>query len=246
MILSQRATWVNGGKVEPLYGAQSLMVWPLLFALIGWPIGMLVNGLANALPRRRVIPLWEEGGFPPSAWIRALRPGASPRRRDLVVELVVPSLWGLAALRYGPSSHAVQVGLYLTVLVLVTVTDLESRRIYDAVMLPAIALAIVLAPLSPWLGGGALGAWITGLGAFLFFLGMVLLTRGGIGGGDATLAAFIGLITGFPQGLQALTYGILMAGGASLLLLLTRRATLKTAIPYGPFLALGGAIVLLR
>jgi len=74
---------------------------------------------------------------------------------------------------------------------------------------------------------------------------MALLTRGGIGGGDATLAAFIGLTTGFPQGLQALAYGILIAGGVSLFLLLTRRATLKTAIPYGPFLALGGAMGLL-
>lgn len=222
------------------------MIEAFLFAGIGWPMGMLVNGLANALPRRRVIPLWEDRGGPPSAWIRALRTGACPRRRDLLVELGVPVLWGLAAARFGPSSRAGLIGLYLTVLVLVTVTDLEHRRIYDAVMLPAIALAIVLAPVSPWLGAGALGAWLTGLGAFVFFSLMALLTRGGIGGGDAVLAAFIGLITGFPQGLQALAYGIFIAGGVSFLLLLTRRVTLKTAIPYGPFLALGGAIVLLR
>jgi len=36
-----------------------------------------------------------------------------------------------------------------------------------------------------------------------------------------------------------------LQGGVSLFLLLTRRATLKTAIPYGPFLALGGAMGLL-
>ncbi|MDW8065021.1 MAG: A24 family peptidase [Anaerolineae bacterium] len=221
------------------------MIWAFLFAMIGWLVGILVNGLANALPRRRVIPLWGDRGFPPSAWIRVLRGGICRRRRDLIVELGMPILWALAAVRHGFSSQAVLVGLYLTVLALVTVTDLEHRRIYDAVMLPAIALAVVLAPVSPWLDGGALGAWLMGFGAFVFFFGIALLTRGGIGGGDATLAAFIGLITGFPQGFQALAYGILMAGGVSLLLLLTRRVTLKTAIPYGPFLALGGAIALL-
>lgn len=221
------------------------MIEAFLFAGIGWPIGMLVNGLANALPRRRAIPLWEDPGGLPSAWIRVLQTGAFARRRDLLVELGMPVLWGLAAARFGLSTRAGLVALYLTVLVLVTVTDLEHRRIYDAVMLPAIALAAVLAPVSPWLGAGPVGAWMTGLGAFVFFGGMTLLTRGGIGGGDATLAAFIGLITGFPHGLQALAYGILIAGGVSLLLLLTRRATLKTAIPYGPFLALGGAMGLL-
>ncbi|WP_376792448.1 prepilin peptidase [Thermoflexus sp.] len=221
------------------------MLWPLLFALIGWPIGMVVNGLANALPRRRVLPSWERGALASLAWIKGFRERACVHPRALAVELGVPILWALAAARYGVSTRAGLVALYLTILVLVTVTDLEHRRIYDAVMLPAIAMAIVLAPVSPWLGGGAWGAWLTGLGAFIFFFLMVLLTRGGIGGGDATLAAFIGLITGFPQGLQALAYGILLAGGVSLLLLLTRRATLTTAIPYGPFLSIGGAVVLL-
>lgn len=213
------------------------MTWALLFALMGWLAGLLVNGLANALPRHRVIPLWEGGGFPSSLWIRG------PRIRDLAVEFGMPVLWALAGLHYGPSTRAVWTALDLTVLVLVTVTDLEHRRIDDAVMCPAIALAILRAPVSPWLGGGALGAWLTGLGAFAFFFSMALLTRGGIGGGDATLAAFIGLTTGFPHGLQALAYGIFMAGGVSLFLRLTRRATPRTVIPYAPFLSLGAAIV---
>lgn len=134
--------------------------------------------------------------------------------------------------------------LYLTILALVVVTDLEHRRIYDAVMLPAIALAALAAPVSPWLEGGAIGAWGMGVGAFIFFFGLAVISRGGIGGGDATLAAFIGLITGFPQGLRALSWGVLLAGAFSLGLLLSRRGTLKTAFPYGPFLALGGAAAL--
>jgi len=59
------------------------------------------------------------------------------------------------------------------------------------------------------------------------------------------LPAFIGLTVGFPQGLRALSWGVLLAGAFSLGLLLSRRGTLKTAFPYGPFLALGGAAALL-
>lgn len=214
-----------------------------LFAGIGWGVGMLINGLAEGLPRRQALPRWEDRL--PSAWLSWARHGRRPKGRALVVELALPLLWALAAARWGATIRGGLTGLYLSVLALATVTDLEGRRIYDAVMLPAIALAIVLAPVSPWLGGGAWGAWLTGLAIFGFFGGLALLTRGGLGGGDATLAAFIGLVTGFPQGLQALAIGILLAGGASLGLLAARRVTLKTAIPYGPFLAFGGAFVLL-
>jgi leader peptidase (prepilin peptidase)/N-methyltransferase len=210
-----------------------------LFGIIGWPLGMLTNGLADALPGRRVLPAQIR-----SAWLSWIRSGRRPRARELAVEAGVPLLWALAVGQFGPSPRGVLSALYLTILALSVVTDLERRHIYDAVMLPAIALAALAAPVSPWLEGSALGAWGVGVGAFAFFFGMAVLSRGGIGGGDATLAAFIGLITGFPQGLRALSWGVLLAGAFSLGLLLSRRGTLKTAFPYGPFLALGGALAL--
>jgi len=157
----------------------------------------------------------------------------------------VPLLWALALGRFGLSPRGILCALYLWILALVVVTDLEHRRIYDAVMLPAIALSALAAPVSPWLEGGAIGAWGMGLSAFVFFFGLAVVTRGGIGGGDATLAAFIGLTAGFPRGLRALSWGALMAGAFALGLLLSRRGTFKTPIPYGPFLALGGALALL-
>jgi leader peptidase (prepilin peptidase)/N-methyltransferase len=199
-----------------------------LFLILAWPLGMLANGLADALPARRVLPHRLR-----SAWAAWIRFGRRPRARELALEAGVPLLWALALGRFGLSPRGILCALYLTILALVVVTDLEHRRIYDAVMLPAIALAALAAPVSPWLEGGAIGAW-----------GMGVISRGGIGGGDATLAAFIGLITGFPQGLRALSWGVLLAGAFSLGLLLSRRGTLKTAFPYGPFLALGGALVL--
>jgi leader peptidase (prepilin peptidase)/N-methyltransferase len=212
----------------------------MIFLILAWPLGMLANGLADALPARRVLPHRLR-----SAWAAWVRFGRRPRARELALEAGVPLLGALALGRFGLSPRGILCALYLTILALVVVTDLERRRIYDAVMLPAIALAALAAPVSPWLEGGAIGAWGMGVGAFIFFFGFSLLTRGGIGGGDATLAAFIGLITGFPRGLWALSWGVLLAGAFSLGLLLSRRGTLKTAFPYGPFLALGGAAALL-
>jgi len=42
----------------------------------------------------------------------------------------------------------------------------------------------------------------------------------------------------------ALVVGILLGGVISALLLITRRVTLHTAIPYGPFLICGGLVAM--
>ena len=85
------------------------------------------------------------------------------------------------------------------------------------------------------LGGGA------GFGLF-FLLGV--LGRGALGFGDVKLAGVIGLMTGFPGVLVALTAGALLGGIAALALLVTKRATRKSKIAYAPYLAAGAVIAL--
>jgi leader peptidase (prepilin peptidase)/N-methyltransferase len=137
---------------------------------------------------------------------------------------------------------------WLLVFLLVTVTDLEHRLILDAMMIPAIGAAVLAAFFTPgvyWrdaLIGGALG--------FVFFylaalLGQALFGAGALGWGDVTLATFIGLITAFPLVLVALVLGILAGGVVTGVLLLTRVRGLRSAVPYGPFLVVGGVAALL-
>jgi len=66
-----------------------------------------------------------------------------------------------------------------------------------------------------------------------------------LGGGDVTLATFVGLIVGFPLIIEALVLTILIGAGVSLLLIVTRVRTLRDHIPYGPFIVAGAIITLL-
>jgi leader peptidase (prepilin peptidase)/N-methyltransferase len=66
-----------------------------------------------------------------------------------------------------------------------------------------------------------------------------------LGGGDVKLAAFIGLITGFPLVIEALLLAIIIGAVVSLILLLTRIRGLRDPVPYGPFLITGAMITLL-
>jgi leader peptidase (prepilin peptidase)/N-methyltransferase len=132
---------------------------------------------------------------------------------------------------------------YALTLLLITVTDLEHRLIPDRAILPAIAIGALASPIR--FGEGWSFALLGGGIAFAFFLlaywlGGRLFGRGALGQGDVKLAAFVGLISGFPQVLVALIVALFAGGAIGVLLLLARRATFRSAIPYGPFIAVGG------
>jgi prepilin signal peptidase PulO-like enzyme (type II secretory pathway) len=90
--------------------------------------------------------------------------------------------------------------------------------------------------------GQALLAAVAG-GGFFFIL--ALLTRGGIGLGDAKLAMLIGAGLGFQIAMQALFWGIVAAAVVMVLMLVLRTVTRKQAVPYAPFLSLAAIAVML-
>nr|BAL57569.1 prepilin peptidase / N-methyltransferase [uncultured Chloroflexota bacterium] len=236
------------------------MMLIIVYAFVGWLAGIAINHAANILPTRQslwhlpacaacgqVYPFWTWSTL--LAWLsgRQRCPVCGHPRgrliRSAIIELISPLIFAFLFHRYGLSLHLILVSLYTSILLLITVTDLEHRLILNYVIFPAILLALVAAFFTPglfWpsaLVGGAAGFVIAYLAA--------LLSRGGLGGGDVTLSAFLGLIIGFPYILLSLIFGVFLGGGVALLLLLTRRVGLKSFIPYGPFLTLTGWIMLI-
>ena len=231
----------------------------LLDALVGWIVGVAINHAADILPERDSLREWPRCAAcgarrPVLAWSALLAFFSGQRScstcgkrrarlaRSLWVEVATPLLFVYLLGRFGPSWYTGLVSLYTAILILVTVTDLEHRLILNAVMLPAIVLAVGFAFVTPGLSwkvallGGAVGFVLAYLAA--------LLARGGLGGGDVTLSAFLGLTLGFPKILLSLLFGVFLGGLVALLLLLTRRVGLKSMIPYGPFLTITGWIML--
>ena len=66
-----------------------------------------------------------------------------------------------------------------------------------------------------------------------------------MGPGDVKLAFVVGMMTGFPWVLQALTIGIVFGGLAAALLLLTGTVKPRQYMPYAPYLVLGCIVTLL-
>ena len=158
-------------------------------------------------------------------------------------------LFGVFGFRFGPTYLLLIKSLWVAVLVQVIFFDAEHRLILDRVMVPAMLAALMLSFFTPDLG--FLASLLTGLGAGLLFLvlalaGSYFFGADALGFGDVKLVAFIGLIVGVHNAaiVTALFLGVLFAGVVSLVLVIFRVLTLKSGIPYGPFLAAGALVVL--
>ncbi|UED84400.1 prepilin peptidase [Streptomyces profundus] len=130
-------------------------------------------------------------------------------------------------------------------LVLLAAVDLSVQRLPDVLTLPlagALAVALGVCALLP----GADGSWpraLAGGGVLtgVYFL-LFLINPRGMGFGDVKLAASIGLVLGW-YGWDHVFFGtfvgFLLAAGYGLSLVLTGRASRRTPVPFGPFMALG-------
>ncbi len=141
---------------------------------------------------------------------------------------------------------------YVAILVQVLAFDLKTRYILDLVMFPAWLVAFALAFITPWdhfltwpwpdWRTAPVAAVIAG-GMFLvlYLGGQLVFGAEAFGFGDVKLAVFIGMATGLSnlRMAHALIDGVFLGGFVAVLLLVTRIRSLKQAVPYGPFLALG-------
>src|SRR3989338_8654636 len=147
-------------------------------------------------------------------------------------------------------------------LIIIFVYDLRHYLIPDKVLFPAVGATLVyrifyaftefnsnnpsVPPLN--LRGGWVGLYPFVFSAFVaavFFAFLVLITRGrGMGIGDIKLAFLMGLMLGWPQILLALF--LAFAGGAAIGvgLIFAGHKTMKSQIPFGPFLIAGALAAL--
>jgi leader peptidase (prepilin peptidase) / N-methyltransferase len=161
-----------------------------------------------------------------------------------LTELCLGALYAATVIVFWGDGAEIALGLvFVTTLVTVTLTDLEQRIIPNKVLLVAAVLGAAIAALGDpgSLPERAIAAAAAG---GLLFLAALAYPRG-MGLGDVKLAAVMGLFLG--RNVAPAILVALLAGSLVGLAMIARdgAAARKKAIPFGPFLALGGVVGLL-
>ena len=135
--------------------------------------------------------------------------------------------------------------------VALAIIDIQHHRLPDALTLTSYPVALLLLGLAaPGTahGGRHFVDALIGLAAFtLFYLLLALIYPAGLGWGDVKLSGLIGLYLGWfglTVAAAGLLAGYLLAALTGIALLVTRRATGKSQIPFGPFMLAGALIAI--
>jgi leader peptidase (prepilin peptidase)/N-methyltransferase len=227
----------------------------LITALAGLAVGSFLNvvayrlplGLSLVHPRSRCpgceTPVRPYDNVPVLSWVvlrGRCRSCAEPiSARYPIVELTTGALWVLVAAFADDALHLVLGLLLVTTLIPLTLVDLDRRLIPNKITLPASVAAIAAAVLLD--ASFVPEQLIAGVAAGSFFLHAALAYPRGMGMGDVKLAGMLGLYLGravAPALFIALVAGVVV--GAAIIARKGAAEGRKTAVPFGPFLALGG------
>jgi leader peptidase (prepilin peptidase)/N-methyltransferase len=228
--------------------------------LAGLAVGSFATAVAYRLPRGMSVGLERSqcpncgaqirarDNIPVVSWLllrgRARCCGASISPRYPLTELTVGALFAATVLVYRHDAAGAVIGLvFVAMLAVITLTDLERRIIPNKALIAGAVICLAIAiPTDP---SGVPERLIAGAGAGALFFLIVLAAPRGMGLGDAKLVATMGLFLGRAVA-PAILAGLLAGSIVGIALIASRGADArKMAIPFGPFLALGGIVGLL-
>jgi len=239
---------------------------PLLAGVFGLVVGSFLNVVVHRVPEhgsllpRSACPrcghrirAWDN--IPVLSWL-VLRGRCRDCRSRIsvrypLVEAGTAILFALTVRWTGASWSLLALLFLVAVSVALALIDLDVHRLPDVIVLPSIGVGVLLLALASWNPGGVSDwgalprAVLGGLALCGFYLVVALVYPGGMGLGDVKLAGLLGLYLtwfGWPTLLVGGFAGFVLGGVFAVGLLIARRATKGSGIPFGPWMLLGAAV----
>ena len=165
-----------------------------------------------------------------------------------LVESLNAVMYIIMYMKFGFKLDFIFYSLISSVLVSVIFIDLKEMIIPDSLVLCILVLSIIykiinhfLYGISPEIINSILGLLLAGG----LFLAIVILSRGGMGGGDVTLIGALGFVLGVKYIVLNIFLSFVLGAIISIVLLAAKIKTRKDPIPFGPFIVLGFFITVL-
>lgn len=199
-----------------------------VFAVAGLVLGVISDRLSTRWPEHE--------------------PPEFPAGREIGWRTVLCALFGAFAFavlpaRFGGDPLAMALfGAWFATLVVGLATDLDQRLLPDLLTLPVIPVALIyaLSGANPLVGADILPAVaVATIVPAILYVASIPFGAGAFGQGDVKLLIGVGLMAGGIRAFTGLVSGLFLAGVVLAILVVTRRITLKSYVPYGPFLIFG-------
>lgn len=238
-------------------------------ALLGLAVGSFLNVLIHRVPLRESLarppsrcpsckhPVRIRHNVPVLSWLVLRGRCADCRIRISVryplVEIATAVLFVAVAVRLARSGLLPALPAYLFFAatgISLTAIDLDVRRLPNAIVGPAypvLAVLLTVAALVQHDPAAIVRAAVGAGGLFAFYFALAFVHPSGMGFGDVKLAGIVGGVLGF------LSYPVLLVGAfaaffigsaVGLVVIVSRRGTGKTAVPFGPFMITAALLAL--
>jgi leader peptidase (prepilin peptidase)/N-methyltransferase len=164
------------------------------------------------------------------------------------VELANAGLWAAVTIRVGLHPQLAAYLVFATVLLILSAIDFQTRRLPNAVLGPAAAIAVVLFSAAAAISGewGVLGRAAIGSLAYALPLFLIAVAvPAGMGMGDVKFAAYLGFHLGWlglgQVGVGAFA-GFFIGAVTGVALMAAGRKGRKDPVPFGPSMAAGAMV----
>ncbi|MBE0433291.1 prepilin peptidase [candidate division WOR-3 bacterium] len=239
----------------------NIILYVFIFAL-GTVIGSFLNVLVYRLPRQRSIIAprsfcpeckktiaWYEN-IPILSFLllrgRCSKCGKRISFRYPSVELLTGLLFIYAFGRFGLGYEFFFTAFFFCALIVISFIDFSFQVIPDMISIPGIFLGIIFQLIRGDFLAGIFGmAFGGGLILFIRVIGGLVYKKEVMGLGDVYLTAMIGAFVGFPFILPAIFIGALVGAVLGILYIVSTHQDRESPIPFGPFLSIGGAAVII-
>ncbi|MGB9749429.1 MAG: prepilin peptidase [Caldisericia bacterium] len=158
-----------------------------------------------------------------------------------LIEFITGLIFVISFIYYGFSILYLKFIIFTSILIVISIIDLRTMEIEDSPLYFGFFMGVIFLLIEKNYLNTLYGIIIAGV---IFFL-IIVLSKGGMGGGDFKLSFLFGLYLGFPKIIPWFFLSFLIGFFPAIFMLITKKATRKTPLPFGPFMAISGIITFL-
>jgi len=172
--------------------------------------------------------------------------GASIPIRYFIVESITAFIYLFSYIRYSLSLELLTFLIFTTLLIPIFFIDLKEMLIPDTLSISGIIIGLILGVFRGITIVSSIGAAIGAVYVLvIIYLGKAIYKRDVMGMGDVKLSAMIGAFVGWANFLLTILISSLLGSIYGIIQIRKGKSSMKSIIPYGPFLAIGGFITFL-